>query len=53
MKVGMSEDFWRCEKRSGIAPGMILLWARKLDLKAGLFIAESVEVDEQSGRLAS
>jgi hypothetical protein len=38
MKVGLIEDFWRWEKISGIALGMILLWARKLELKAGLFI---------------
>ena len=38
-QLDWSGDFWRWEKRSGIALEMILIGARKLDLKAGLFIA--------------
>jgi hypothetical protein len=31
MQVGLSEAFWCSDKESGIAPAMILLWARKLE----------------------
>jgi len=35
MKVDSSEDFWRWEKKGGIALAMILIWARKLELAEG------------------
>ena len=38
-KVGLTGDFCPVEKVSGIAPGMILLWARGLELKVRLVIA--------------
>src|SRR5712691_5486675 len=52
IKVGLRKDFCGAEKMSGIAPVMILIGARGLELKVGWLMASSAEVDEQSDRSA-